>query len=148
MTNLRAAAAILLVAPVLGACETGTSATDDASPSQEAVDLAQVRETCMTETAETLKVYTDELTGGQFFELSADGETLQMVTPAPVQEVTRAVAHFASQCAFREAGAPADLVDRLAVPASGEQSGGWTGFTGTWESDAEQGFRASVKVAH
>ncbi|WP_406278215.1 hypothetical protein OHT93_36670 [Streptomyces sp. NBC_00191] len=61
--------------------------------------------------------------------------------------MTRSEALKAARCTFREAGAFQALVDRLGVPASGEQSGARTGFTGAWESDAERGFRAQVVAA-
>ncbi|MEU0688374.1 hypothetical protein [Streptomyces uncialis] len=99
----------------------------------------------MAETADSIKTYTDKLTADQFFELSADGDTLRVVTAAPVTNaVTRSEALNAATCVFREAGAPDLLVARLGVPTTGEQTHGWQGFTGTWESDNERGYRARV----
>ncbi|MEW2357394.1 hypothetical protein [Spirillospora sp. NPDC029432] len=101
----------------------------------------------MAKTAGALKAHSDELTADQFFELAPDQGTLRVVNPAPVGIVTRAMALYAAQCAFREAGAPSTLVDRLSVPAPGEQNVWWTGFTGAWESDEVRGFRARVTAA-
>lgn len=75
------------------------------------------------------------------------GHTLRVVTPEPVNDVTRSEALNAAQCTVREAGAPNLLIDRLGVPASGEQSSSWTDFTGAWESDDELGYRARVVAA-
>jgi len=153
MTSLRAAAPVLLLAAVLAGCDSGTSTTGGTSTTSSTstpagpADLAQVRDTCVTKTADALKGFTDKLTADQFFDLPADEKTLRVVTPAPVQDLTRAFALSAAQCAFREAGAPTAVVNQLSVPANGAQSGAWTGFTGEWESDATQGFRASVAVA-
>jgi hypothetical protein len=148
MANLRGAALGLLLAAVLEGCDSGTAPTNGASASHGPVGLAQIRATCVAEIAKPLKEYTDKLAADRFFELSAAGDALGVVTPAPVQIVTRAFALSAAQCAFREAGAPKVLVDRLSVPAVGEQSGAWRGFTGVWENDAELGYRARVAVAH
>lgn len=146
MANLRAAALGLLLAVVLAGCDSGTSPTSGASTPHGPVDLAQIRATCVAEIANGLKEY-DKLSADQFFELPAGGDTLSVVTPAPIQVVTRAFALSAAQCVFRAAGAPKDLVDRLGVPAIGEQSGAWQGFTGVWEIHPEQGYRASVMAA-
>jgi hypothetical protein len=144
MANLRAAALGLLLAAVLAGCDSGTSPTGGTSTSHGPVDLAQIRATCVAEIANGLREYTDKLPADRFFELPAGGDTLRVVTPAPVQVVTRAFALSAAECVFRATGAPKDLVDRLGVPAVGEQSGAWQGFTGVWEIDAEEGYRARV----
>lgn len=67
------------------------------------------------------------------------GHTLRIVTPEPVNDVSRSEALNAAQCTFREAGAPNLLIDRLGVPASGEQSSSWTDFTGAWSPTTNSG---------
>ncbi|MEU4999302.1 hypothetical protein [Streptomyces sp. NPDC021622] len=148
MPTFRSVALVLLLAAVLAGCDSGTSANGDGPASDGPVDLAQIGDTCVAETADSLKTFTDKLTADQFYELSADGKTLRVLTPAPMgNAVTRSEALAATQCVFREANAPQIVVDRLGVPATGEQSSAWTDFTATWESDNELGYRARVVAA-
>ncbi|MFJ7423704.1 hypothetical protein ACIQXD_34620 [Streptomyces uncialis] len=148
MTNLRSGALALLVAAALAGCGSGASTTGGASAPDGQVDLVQVRDTCMEQTADSLRSYTDKLTADQFYELSADGKTLRVLTPAPKENAaTRSEALTATECVFQEADAPQFVVDQLRVPVTGEQSSAWTDFTATWESDNELGYRARVVAA-
>lgn len=149
MTNPRAAAPALLLAAMLAGCDSGTPKSGGTPAPNRPVDLTQVQDTCMAKTAKRLKdLDITAVTADQFFELPAGGTTLRVVTPAPVRsDVTRAMALHSAQCAFRKAGASKALVDQLSIPANGEQSGAWTGFTGVWESDLDHGFRAHVVAA-
>ncbi|WP_327354526.1 hypothetical protein [Streptomyces sp. NBC_01304] len=149
MPSLRSATAVaaLLFATTLTGCGSGTSTTAGAPAPDKLADLTQVRDACMTETADSLKTFTNKLTADQFYELSADGKALRVITPVPRENaVTRSEALSATKCVFREAHAPQIVADRLGVPADGEQNAAWTGFTATWESDNELGYRARVMV--
>lgn len=140
MPRLRIAAPTLLLAALLLGCD---------SASDEPEGLAKVLDTCESKTADSLKAFTDKLTADQFFDLSADGDTLRVVTPAPKSNVvTRSEALGAAQCVFRETGADPRLAEQLGVPATGEQRARWKGYAGTWESDDERGYRARVVAEH